>query len=159
MHCCIGLNTVDHEDTPSFIEANSSSSFDQGKHRFHNPSIDFSHYNIYFMFMIVHLCIGVLCNLVALGTPLQEYLVYPYERIVNDSMLCLVCSISVEDEWSKITRDMTLSSDGGPMLYKYFAFEFCGTIWDRVGQLGESREYRMRRIGRGLLSCLELWRW
>jgi hypothetical protein len=31
-------------------------------------------------------------------TPLQEYISYPYERIVIDSMLCLVCRLLVEDE-------------------------------------------------------------
>jgi hypothetical protein len=31
-------------------------------------------------------------------TPLQEYLVYPNKRIDNDSMLCLVCRLSVEDK-------------------------------------------------------------
>jgi hypothetical protein len=80
------------------------------------------------MFMIQHLRIGVLWNLVALETPLKECLVYPYERIVNDTMLCLVCRISVEDEWSKTTRDRALSSNGHPMWYKSFAFKFCGTI-------------------------------
>jgi hypothetical protein len=56
----------------------------------HDPSIDFSLCNLYFMLMIVHLSIGVQWNLVTLQTPLQEYLVYPYERKDNDSMLCLV---------------------------------------------------------------------
>jgi hypothetical protein len=31
--CRIGSNAVDLEDTPSFAEANLSSSFDQGKHQ------------------------------------------------------------------------------------------------------------------------------
>jgi hypothetical protein len=31
--CRIGSNAVDLEDMPSFIEANPSSSFDEGKHR------------------------------------------------------------------------------------------------------------------------------
>ena len=61
---------------------------------------------------------GVLWNLVALGTPFQEYLVYPYERIVNGSMLCLVDRVSVEDGWSETTRDRALSSDEGPMWYR-----------------------------------------
>jgi hypothetical protein len=65
--------------------------------------------------MNVHLRVGVLWNLVALGTPLQEYLVYPYERIVIDSMLCLVGRLSVEDEWPEAARDRALSIDGGPM--------------------------------------------
>jgi hypothetical protein len=56
----------------------------------HDPFIGFLICNLYFVFMIVHLSIGVLWNLVALLTPLQEYLVYPYERKDNDSMLCLV---------------------------------------------------------------------
>jgi hypothetical protein len=34
--------------------------------------------------LIVHLCVGVLWNLIALRTPLQGYLVYLIERIVND---------------------------------------------------------------------------
>jgi hypothetical protein len=42
------------------------------------------------MFMVVHLSIGVQWNLVALWTPLEEYLVYTYERKDNDSMICLV---------------------------------------------------------------------
>ena len=83
----------------------------------HTPCLGFSLYNIYFMFMIVHLRVGVLWNLVALGTPLQEYLIYPYERIVDDSMLCLVCRLSVEDEWSKTAHDRALSSDGGSMWF------------------------------------------
>jgi hypothetical protein len=37
--------------------------------------IGLSLYNIYFIFMIVHLCVGVLWNLVALQTPLQVYFV------------------------------------------------------------------------------------
>ena len=69
------------------------------------------------MFMIVHLRIGILWNLVALGTPFQEYLVYPYERIVNDSILCLVCRLSIEDEWLKAARDRAHSIDGGPMWF------------------------------------------
>jgi hypothetical protein len=36
-------------------------------------------YNIYFMFMIVYLCVGVWWKLIALPTPLQEYLVYPHD--------------------------------------------------------------------------------
>jgi hypothetical protein len=47
------------------------------------------------MFMIVHLCARVLWN--------------PNERIVNDNMLCLVCRLSVEDEWSKAARDRPFS--------------------------------------------------
>jgi hypothetical protein len=46
--------------------------------------ISLSFYNIYFMFMIVHLCVGILWKLVALWTPpppLQEYLVYPTKEI------------------------------------------------------------------------------
>jgi hypothetical protein len=46
MHYHIGSNAVDTEVTPSFVEANSSSSFDQGKHRLHNPSIGFPFYNL-----------------------------------------------------------------------------------------------------------------
>ena len=121
MSCRIGANTeleqgaVGGQPSRSFEETNPFP--EQGKHRMHNPCLGFSLYNIYFMFMIVHLRVGVLWNLVALGTPLQEYLVYPYERIVNDSMLCLVCRLSVEDEWSKAARDRALSIDGGPMWF------------------------------------------
>ena len=68
--------------------------------------------------MNVHLRIGVLWNLVALGTPLQEYLVYPYKRIAIDSMLCLVYRLSVEDEWPKAARDRALSIDVDPMWFK-----------------------------------------
>jgi hypothetical protein len=38
----------------SFPETNSPS-FEEGKHRLHNPSHRVSLYNLYFMFMIVHL--------------------------------------------------------------------------------------------------------
>jgi hypothetical protein len=41
-------------------------SFEQDKHQLHNPSHRVSLYNIYFMFMIVHLRVGVQWNLVAL---------------------------------------------------------------------------------------------
>jgi hypothetical protein len=47
----------------------------------HDHSHGVSLYNIYFIFMVVHLCVVVLWNIVALWTPLQEHLVYPYERI------------------------------------------------------------------------------
>jgi hypothetical protein len=60
-----------------------------------NPSIGFYLYNLGFMFMIVHLCARVLWN--------------PNERIVNDNMICLVCRLSVEDEWSKAARDRPFS--------------------------------------------------
>jgi hypothetical protein len=39
--------------------------------------------------MVVHLCIGVLWNLVALWNPLYEYLVYPNERLDIDSTVML----------------------------------------------------------------------
>jgi hypothetical protein len=56
-----------------------------------DPSIGFFLLcNLYFMFMVVHLSIGVQWNLVALWTPLEEYLVYTYKRKDNDSMICLV---------------------------------------------------------------------
>jgi hypothetical protein len=67
-----------------------SSSFNQGKHRLHIPLYMVSLYNFYFMFLGVHLHIGVLWNLVALQTPLTSHLVFPYERIDDDSVLCLV---------------------------------------------------------------------
>jgi hypothetical protein len=50
--------------------------------------------------------------------PLQKYLVYPYERIDNDSTLCLVCRLLVEDEWLKAARDRALSIDGGHMWFR-----------------------------------------
>jgi hypothetical protein len=56
----------------------------------HYPSIGLSLYNIYFILMIVHLRVGVLWNLITLRIPLQEYLVYPYERLDIDSILHLV---------------------------------------------------------------------
>jgi hypothetical protein len=47
----------------------------------HNPSIC-SLYNIYFMYMIVHLRSGVGRNLAALGLfPLHEYFVYPHDGL------------------------------------------------------------------------------
>jgi hypothetical protein len=47
----------------------------------HNPSIG-SLYNIYFMYIIVHLRSGVGWNLAALGLfPLHEYLVYPHDGL------------------------------------------------------------------------------
>jgi hypothetical protein len=50
-------------------------------------------------------------------TPLQGYLVYPNERVVNDSMLRLVCRLSVENEWSKAARDRAPSRDGGSLWF------------------------------------------
>jgi hypothetical protein len=47
----------------------------------HNPSTC-SLYNIYFIYMSVHLCAGVGWNLAALGLfPLHEYLVYPHDGL------------------------------------------------------------------------------
>jgi hypothetical protein len=43
-------------------------------------------------------------------------------------MLCLVDRISIEDEWSKTTRDKALSFDGGPMWYKLLAFKFVANM-------------------------------
>jgi hypothetical protein len=40
--------------------------FSKGKHRLHNPSHWVSLYNLYFMFKLVYLCIGVIWSLVAL---------------------------------------------------------------------------------------------
>jgi hypothetical protein len=54
----IGSNTAEIEGTPSFTEANSCFPLDQVKHRassLNRPSL----YNIYFMFLLVHLSIGV----------------------------------------------------------------------------------------------------
>jgi hypothetical protein len=47
----------------------------------HDPSVGFSLCNLYFMFMIVHLHIGVQWNLVALRTPLQVTLFTPMKAI------------------------------------------------------------------------------
>jgi hypothetical protein len=63
------------QPSSSFEETNAFP--DQGKHRMHNPSIG-SLYNIYFMYLIMHLRSGAGWNLAALGLfPLHEYLVYP----------------------------------------------------------------------------------
>jgi hypothetical protein len=68
MSCCIGPNTevgqgaVGGQPSQSFEETNPFP--EQGKHRMHHPSIG-SLYNIYFMYMIVHLCEGVGWNLAA----------------------------------------------------------------------------------------------
>jgi hypothetical protein len=69
------------------------------------------------MFMIVHLHVGVLWKIVALRTPLQVYLVYPYRRNRTIVWLCLVCRPSVEDEWSKASRDRAPSHMGGSMWF------------------------------------------
>jgi hypothetical protein len=81
MSCRIEPNTeleqgaAGGQPSSSFEETNPFP--EQGKHRMHNPSIC-SLYNIYFMYMIVHLHSGVGWNLAALGlSPLHEYLVYP----------------------------------------------------------------------------------
>jgi hypothetical protein len=56
----------------------------------HNPSIG-PLYNIYIMYMIMHLRIGVGWNLAALGLfPLHEYLVYPHDRFRMIEWLRLV---------------------------------------------------------------------
>jgi hypothetical protein len=85
MSYCIGPNTkleqgaVGEQPSSSFEETNPFP--EQDKHRMHNPSID-SLYNIYFMYMIVHLCSGVGWNLAALSLfPLHEYLVYPHDGV------------------------------------------------------------------------------
>jgi hypothetical protein len=81
MSCRIGPNTelergaAGGQLSSSFEETNPFP--EQGRHRMHNTSIC-SLCNIYFMYMIVHLCTGVGWNLAALGLfPLHEYLVYP----------------------------------------------------------------------------------
>jgi hypothetical protein len=64
MSCHIGPNTnfeqwaIGRQPSRSFEEANLFP--EQGKHRIYNPSHRFSLYNIYFIFRIVHLCVGVL---------------------------------------------------------------------------------------------------
>jgi hypothetical protein len=63
MSCHIGPNVeveqgaVGGQPSRSFQEANIS--FEQGKHRMHTTSHRVSIYNIYFLFMIVHLRVGV----------------------------------------------------------------------------------------------------
>jgi hypothetical protein len=63
MSCHIGPNAefeqgaIRGQPSRSFEEANLFP--EQGKHRMHTPSHRVSLYNIYFMFMIVHLCVGV----------------------------------------------------------------------------------------------------
>jgi hypothetical protein len=54
--------------------------------------------------------------------PLTSYLVYPYERLDDDSVLCLVTQPIVEHEWLETTRDRALSIDGGPMWFTDFTF-------------------------------------
>jgi hypothetical protein len=85
MSCCIGpkieleQGAVGGQPSSSFEETNPFP--EQGKHQLHNPSIG-SLYNIYFMYMIVHLRSGVGWNLAALGLfPLHEYLVYPHDGL------------------------------------------------------------------------------
>jgi hypothetical protein len=85
MSCRIGPNTkleqgaAGEQPSSSFEETNPFP--EQGKHRMHNPSIG-SLYNIYFMYMIVHLHSGVGWNLTALGLfPLHVYLVYPHDGL------------------------------------------------------------------------------
>jgi hypothetical protein len=85
MSCRLGLNTelergaTGGQPLSSLEETNPFP--EQGKHRMHNLSIG-SLYNIYFMYMIVHLHSGVGWNLDALGLfPLHEYLVYPHDGL------------------------------------------------------------------------------
>jgi hypothetical protein len=94
MSCHIGPNT---ELEQGAFGGQPSRSFEeailfpeQGKHRIHTPSHRVSLYNIYFVFMIVHLRVGVWWKLVALWTPLQEYLVYPHDGFRMLEWLCLV---------------------------------------------------------------------
>jgi hypothetical protein len=89
MSCRIGPNAkleqgvFGGQHSSSFEEANFSPG--QGKHRWHTPFICFSLYNLYFMFMIVHLRVGVLWNLVALWTPLQVTL---FTHLKDVSIVC-----------------------------------------------------------------------
>jgi hypothetical protein len=85
MSCHIGPNielergAAGGQPSSSFDETNPFP--EQGKHRMHNPSIS-SLYNIYFMYMIVHLRSGVGWNLAALGLfPLHENLVYLHDGL------------------------------------------------------------------------------
>jgi hypothetical protein len=55
---CIGSDTADLENAPSFNEANFSSSLDEGKHLAYSLN-RFLLYNMYLCQMIVHLSIGV----------------------------------------------------------------------------------------------------
>jgi hypothetical protein len=81
MSCRIGPNTELERgaaggQTPSSLDETNCFS-EQGKHRF-IILVYVLPYNIYFMYMIMHLRTGVGWNLVALGLfPLQRYLVYP----------------------------------------------------------------------------------
>jgi hypothetical protein len=64
MSCRMGPNAefkqgaFEGQPLRSFEEANFSP--DQGKHRLQNSSHMVSLHNVYFIFMIVHLCVGVL---------------------------------------------------------------------------------------------------
>jgi hypothetical protein len=85
MSCRIGPNTelergaAGGQPSLSFEETNPFP--EQGKHRMHNLSIG-SHYNIYFMYMSVHLRSGVGWNLAAIDLfPLHEYLVYRHDGL------------------------------------------------------------------------------
>jgi hypothetical protein len=85
MSCRIGPNTelergaAGGQPSSSFEETNPFP--EQGKYRMHNSSIG-SLYNIYFMYMIVHLRSGVGYNLAALSLfPIHEYLVYPHDGV------------------------------------------------------------------------------
>jgi hypothetical protein len=63
MSCCIGPNAKLEQGvfggqySRSFEEANFFS--EQGKHQMYTSSHRVSLYNIYFMFMIMHLCVGL----------------------------------------------------------------------------------------------------
>jgi hypothetical protein len=59
--CRIIPNAAEFEGMPSFVEANLSPSFDQGKNRA-SSLYKILLYNIYIMLMIVHLCIGIRWN-------------------------------------------------------------------------------------------------
>jgi hypothetical protein len=94
MSCRRGPNTeleqgaAGGQPSQSFEEANPFP--EQGKHRMHNPSVG-SLYNIYFMYMTLHLRVGVGWNLTALGLfSLHEYLVYHHDGFRMLEWLCLV---------------------------------------------------------------------
>jgi hypothetical protein len=51
-----------------------------------------------------------------------------------------MCRLSIVDEWLESARDRALSTDGGPMWFKWI----CGDVGrncDQAGQLGEKGEY------------------
>jgi hypothetical protein len=92
--------------------------------------------------MIVHLHVGALWKLVALWTPLQEYLVYSTKGIELYYGYALYYSPSVEDRWLIATRDRAPSRDGGSMWFM-LGIRFVALCETGRGQLGGCGEYWM----------------